>query len=162
MDYHPTTHTIVNLLEQNGLWFESFEHEPVTTSEEAAKVREGKYSLSQGAKALILRVKESSGKRFVMVVLPGDQKFSGNRLKKILNSKDIRFATVEEINKLTNGIVVGGVPPFGNLFELEVIADIGLFKNDKIVFNAGDRRFSVAMKATDYKKLVNPRIEQIT
>jgi len=50
---------IVELLESGGYWFETFEHEPVRTSEEAAGVRTG-YSQAQGAKAMIVRVKKSA------------------------------------------------------------------------------------------------------
>jgi prolyl-tRNA editing enzyme YbaK/EbsC (Cys-tRNA(Pro) deacylase) len=121
MSYHPVVRQITDLLLKHNCWFETFEHEPVLTSEEAVKVRTG-YSLSQGAKA-------------------------------------IRFATVGEVASLTNGVQAGGVPPFGNLFSLEVLADPKLFENEKIIFNAGDRRFSVAMKSKDFKNLVNPKIE---
>jgi prolyl-tRNA editing enzyme YbaK/EbsC (Cys-tRNA(Pro) deacylase) len=54
--YHSTVSQIINLLEKNNYWFEIFEHEPVRTSDEAARTRNG-YSLHQGAKALIVRVK---------------------------------------------------------------------------------------------------------
>lgn len=161
MDYHPVTKQITDLLKKNNCWFETFEHEPVQTSEEAAKVRTG-YTLSQGAKAIIVRVKISnSEKKFVMLVMPGDKRFDNDKVKTIFGAKDIRFATVEEVVSLTGGVQTGGVPPFGNLFGLEVFADCKLFENEKIVFNAGDRRFSVAMRVEDYKTLVNPKIESI-
>lgn len=161
MDYHPVTKQITDLLKKNNCWFETFEHEPVQTSEEAAKVRTG-YTLSQGAKAIIVRVKISnSEKKFVMLVMPGDKRFDNGKVKTIFGAKDIRFATVEEVVSLTGGVQTGGVPPFGNLFGLEVFADCKLFENEKIVFNAGDRRFSVAMRVENYKTLVNPKIESI-
>lgn len=50
------------------------------------------------------------------------------------------------------------MPPFGSLFGLTVYADPSLFENDKLVFNAGDRRFSAAIKAEDYRTLVNPEV----
>lgn len=37
MDYHPLTKQITDLLTKNNYWFETFQHEPVLTSEEAAK-----------------------------------------------------------------------------------------------------------------------------
>lgn len=161
MDYHKTVRTITSLLSQNGCWFEIFEHKEVRTSEEAAKVRTG-YSLNQGAKAIIIREKLTGGeKKFVMLVMPADKRFDNEKTKSCLNSKDIRFATPEEISSLTEGILPGGVPPFGNLFNLEVIADPTLFDNEKIIFNAGDRRFSIAMKSVDYRKIVNPKIISI-
>ena len=152
---------IVELLESGGYWFETFEHEPVRTSEEAGKVRTG-YSLAQGAKAMIVRVKKSTtDKSFVMLVLPGDRRFDFAKVKRLFNAKDVRFATEEEVAKLTGGVLPGGVPPFGNLFDLPVVADPLLFENEKIVFNAGDRCFSVAMKSADYRKIVSPRIIEV-
>lgn len=160
MKYNITVSKIINLLKEHEMWFETFEHEPVRTSEEAAKIRTG-YSISQGAKALIVRVKTQSERYFVMLVVPGDKKFSDEKVKKLLKVKDIRFATAEEVIQLTEGIEFGGIPPFGNLFNLKVIVDSTLFDNKKIVFNAGDRKFSVAMNSIDYKVLVKPEIKNI-
>lgn len=150
MKYHHTVSEILDLLKKNDFWFETFEHEPVLTSEQASKVRSG-YSTAQGAKALIVKAND----KFIMLVLPGDKKFSGLKVKKLVGTRNIRFATEEEIDKLTEGVKVGGVPPFGNLFNIQVIADKTLFDNEKIIFNAGDRRFSIAMKSEDYKNLIN-------
>lgn len=161
MPYHKTVTDILNLLKKNGCWFETFEHEPVVTSQEAAKLRHG-YSLSQGAKAIIVKIKNSAGENeFVMLVLPGDKKFSGSKVKKLLGYKELRFATTEEILKLTNGIQIGGIPPFGNLFKIRVFVEKALLENEKIIFNAGDRSFSVAMKAKDYLEIVKPVVEEI-
>lgn len=161
-EYHPITKVITDLLTKEQCWFETFEHEPVRTSEEAAKVRTG-YTLEQGAKAIIIRVKKTGGEKyFVMLVLPADSRFDSEKVKTLLETKDIRFATKEEIAILTNGIEIGGIPPFGNLFQLQVIADPILLENKKIIFNAGDRKFSVAMKAEDYKNIVRPTITAIT
>lgn len=161
MSYHPVVANIKKLLKENNLIFETFEHAPVTTSEQASKVRFG-YSLSQGAKAMIVRVKQKdSEKYFMMLVLPGDKKINFDKVKKNLNAKDIRFATADEINEITNGVQIGGIPPFGNLFGLKVITDPSVFANSKIIFNAGDRAFSIAMNSEDYKKLLNPEISDI-
>lgn len=161
MEYHKITKQITDILKENNLWFETFEHESVRTSEEAAKIRPG-YDLNQGAKAMIVRVKISgSNKKFVMLVLPGDLRFDNSKVKNIFGAKDIRFATESEILEITKGVQVGGVPPFGNLFGLEVIADPKLFENEKIIFNAGDRRFSIAMFSKDYEAVVKPQITSI-
>jgi prolyl-tRNA editing enzyme YbaK/EbsC (Cys-tRNA(Pro) deacylase) len=153
-DYHPVTAQINNLLQ--GCWHETFEHEAVRTSEEAARTRPG-YTLSQGAKAIIVRVKKSAqDKHFVMLVFPADRAFDSRKVKAYFQAKDIRFATEQEVAELTSGVQVGGIPPFGNLFGLPVYAAPELFEHRKIVFNAGDRRFSVAMRSDDYKRLVEP------
>lgn len=161
MKYHNITTQIKNILDNNNIWYETFEHEPVRTSEEASKVRHG-YTIKQGAKAIIVRIKISSNdKRFVMLVVPGDLKFDSNKIKSLYNAKDIRFATEEEVHKITSGVLPGGVSPFGNLFKLEVIADKKLFDNEKIIFNAGDKRFSIGMNSQDYTTIVKPKIVDI-
>jgi len=161
MEYHPVVEKIKNILVAGDCWFEMFEHEPVRTSEEAAKIRTG-YNLHQGAKAIIIRVKNSeSDKRFVMLVFPADLKFDDSKVKTATNTKNIRFASEQEVSSITGGVEVGGVPPFGNLFDLEVITDNKLFENEKIIFNAGDRGFSIAMKSADFKKLVKPKLAEI-
>lgn len=159
--YHPVVSQIISLLGKNQYWFETFEHEPVRTSEEAAKNRPG-YSLRQGAKALVVRIKISkSDRRFVMLVFPGDKRFDTEKIKQLFKAKDVRFATEEEVSEITGGIQPGGVPPFGNLFGLEVIVDPTLFENPKIVFNAGDKSFSIGMKASDFRLVVKPKVDVI-
>lgn len=153
---HPVTRKIVDLLESAGCWYETFHHQSVRTSEEAAAVRPG-YGLHQGAKAIILRVKRTKrDKFFVMLVFPADRKFDSKGVKAHFTARDIRFATTEEVDTLTNGVQPGGVPPFGSLFELPVYAAPELFDLDCIVFNAGDRRFSLAMRAADFRRLECP------
>lgn len=160
-EYHPVTKKITELLTERGMWFETFEHEAVRTSEEAAAIRPN-YTLQQGTKALIVRVKENGEKKFVMVVVPGDARFDPKKLKEHFGLSDIRFATEEEIAKITDGVLPGGVPPFGNLFNLVVYCDEQIFKNEKIIFNAGDRSFSIGMFSKDYEALVAPRTASIT
>lgn len=160
MNYHPLVFKIISLLKENDCWYETFEHAPVRTSAEAAQIRTG-YTLKQGAKAIILRVKKGKIKEFVMLVIPGNCKFNPAKVKKILNSADIRFAKDSEISEITDGVEAGGIPAFGNLFNLQVFVDPKLLENEKIIFNAGDRRFSIAITSEDYFKLSKPSIKEI-
>jgi len=157
---HPIHQQITDLLREHDCWFEEFTHPPVRTSEEAAKIRDG-YTLQQGAKAIIIRAKiPNEGKKFVMLVMPADQKFDSAKVKQALGCKDIRFATEDEVEQVTKGVKPGGVPPFGNLFDLQVLSDVSLYQNEKIIFNAG-RTSSVGMKSADYKSLVRPLVVEI-
>jgi len=183
MKYHETVGKIRKLLDENEVEYKFFEHEPVRTSEEAAKVRPG-YSIGQGAKAMIVmiklkgdaptfakalagkkamivKVKIDGERKPMMLVLPGDKRFDGKKVKKELGAKDVTFASADEVSKITGGVIPGGVPPFGNLFGLSVVADPELFLNDEIIFNCGDRRASIAMRSEDYKKVVEPEVKTI-
>lgn len=161
MNYHKVVQQIIGLLKERNYWYETFEHEAVRTSEEAAAVRP-EYTIDQGTKALIVRVKKNGEKKFVMVAVPGGMRFDPKKLKEHFGLLDIRFATEEEVAKITDGVLPGGVPPFGNLFGLTVYADEGIFKNEKIIFNAGDRSFSVGVFSKDYEALVQPQRGSIT
>ncbi len=158
--FHPTVSRIVNMLETNRAWFETFQHEPVLTSEQAAKIRTG-YALHQGAKALIVRYRTGQDHAFAMLVVPGDCRFSSKKAKRILQTDNLTFATEQEVADITGGVLVGGVPPFGNLFGLPVYCDQRVLENEKIVFNAGDRRFSVALESRAYQGLARPTIADI-
>lgn len=157
-DLHAMVGRITALLDAEACWYETFEHQPVRTSEEAATTRPG-YSLRQGAKAIILRVKRSkSDKSFVMLVFPADRKFDAKAVKDFFAARDIRFASEDEVAALTGGIKPGGAPPFGNLFDLPVYVTPELLALERIVFNAGDRRFSLAMRSADYRRLAQPGV----
>lgn len=161
MAEHDIFHDIVGVLKKDGCWHETFQHETtVRTSEEAAALRPG-YTLSEGAKALIVRLKiPHKGKSLAMAVLPGDTKFDSKKLKIAAGASDLRFATEAEVAELTHGVQPGGVPPFGNLFGIAVYADQGVFANEKIIFNAG-RDVSIAMKSADYARIVQPVVSTI-
>jgi Ala-tRNA(Pro) deacylase len=157
---HQIHQQITDILRQHNCWFEEFEHEPVRTSEEAAALRDG-YALQQGAKAIIIRARiPNEGKKFFMLVMPADRKFDSSKVKHALGSKDIRFVTEDEVEAITKGVKPGGVPPFGNLFGLQVITDTTLYDSPKIIFNAG-RTSSIGMKSADYRKLVSPLVRDI-
>ena len=66
---------VENLLNQHGIAFQVLRHEPVYTSEEAARVRGT--PLASGAKALVCRGEED----FVMFVLPADRSTNSPRRK---------------------------------------------------------------------------------
>jgi prolyl-tRNA editing enzyme YbaK/EbsC (Cys-tRNA(Pro) deacylase) len=162
MNYHPVTQKILNLLKQNNIRFEIFHHQPAITSMEASKVRNG-YSISQGTKAMIVKlIKNTGNSLFIMLVLPGNRRFNNKKVKQLMKTKDIRLATQDEISQITDGIQVGGIPPFGNLFDLSVFADPSIFLNEKIIFSAGDRCVSISIKSQDYVSLVKPKFISFT
>ena len=154
---HPIVSSIRSLLDEHAVSYTFIEHEAGTTSEEMVRIRK-EYSLSEGAKALILLTDVG----FVQVVVPGDKKFKNSKLRNVIRTKDIRFATLDELATITDGILPGAIPPFGTLFNLTVYADSKLFTNDHIVFNCGERTASISMQSNDYKDVVRPVVVDIT
>ena len=156
----PIADQIRTVLHDHNFWFEYSEHDPVRTSEEAAAIRPG-YSQHQGAKALIISGKRPGEKKhLLMLVIPGDQRFTSNKVKSALGMHDVRFATEEEVQTCTGGVRPGGIPPFGNLFGIEVYIDRQVLANEIIIFNAS-RTVSIAMRSQDYATIVHPTIVEL-
>jgi Ala-tRNA(Pro) deacylase len=53
---------------------------------------------------------------------------------------------------------VGAMPPFGNLYDMDVYVDSSLGNNREIVFNAGSHTEVIRMSYADFERLVNPKI----
>jgi len=67
---------------------------------------------------------------FLICLVPGDKRCSLNKLKKILNKKDVCMANAEEVKENT-GFSIGGVSPVGYIKKLDILIDKSLnrFKN---------------------------------
>src|SRR5438046_1000221 len=112
---------IKELLNQNNIAYKYIEHEPTPTSVDSARVRGT--NESEGVKALILKTNKTN-KNF-MVILPGNRRLDSKKIKKYFN-EDISFEKPEIIFEKYD-VKVGGVPPLGNLFNLEVLIDKNIF-----------------------------------
>lgn len=143
---------IVALLEKENIKFSICEHEPVFTSEQAAQIRGS--SLKQGAKALVFY----ADKKPIMIVIAGDRKVDSKKVKSFYGIHDLRLASSDEIEELLEGVKVGAVPPFGDLFNLPVYVDQSLGENKEIVFNAGLHTKSIKMSYQDWFDLVKPTL----
>lgn len=141
-------------LDERKIQYKCWTHEPVRTSEEAAKVRG--VPLSSGAKALVLR---SEGK-FLMVVIAGDKKMDLKKVKAVIKSRKLSLATPEEALQVTH-CAIGSIPPFGNLFTIPVYVDKSLLDSPIINFNAGRHDTSIAMSIEDYQKAVQPVVVDV-
>ena len=82
-------------------------------------------------KSLLFKVEEY----FLICLVAGDKRCSLNKLKKILNKKDVRMASANEVKENT-GFSIGGVSPVGHIKKLDVLIDKSLDRF-KHVFAAG-------------------------
>ncbi len=142
---------IKNLLDQSGVEYEESHHEPVFTSEEAAKVR--KSNLHEGAKALIFYADNKP----IQIVIQGDKRVDKDKFKKQFGFTKLKMVSVEDVKKIS-GVEPGAVAPFGNLFDhpIPVYCTQEILDNDRIEFNAGDHRVSIKMNPKDWQKLAKP------
>ena len=94
-------------------------------------------------KSLFLRTKNS----FLLCLVAGDKKCSLNKLKKILNEKDISMASADQVKEVT-GFTIGGVSPVGHLKDVRIYIDNSLSRFNNIYAAAGHPHciFSISVK----------------
>lgn len=139
-------------LDGNKVTYKVAAHPEVYTSQEIAQ------ALHVPGKELAKVVVIKAGDRFVMTVLPASSKIDMARLKETLGEKEVKLATEEEFQDLFPGCEVGAMPPFGNLYGLEVYVDRSLTGDEEIFFQAGNHVESIRMKCKDYLNLVKPKV----
>jgi Ala-tRNA(Pro) deacylase len=68
------------------------------------------------AKVVILK----AGERFVMAVLSADLRVEVRHLRDVFQMHEVRLATEEEFRALFPDCDLGAMPPFGNLYGMDV------------------------------------------
>jgi len=139
-------------LEQNQVSYELGYHVRVYTAQEIAAAQHvpGK----EMAKVVMVKV---NGKN-VMLVLPASYRVEMKKLKGVLNSRKVAMVKEEEFQELFPDCEIGAMPPFGNLYNLEVWVDQVLTEDEFIVFQAGNHVETLRIKYSNYARLVNPKV----
>ena len=146
---------LAKVLTEKSIQYEVIKHKPVFTSEQAANVRG--VSLSSGAKALICKTNDD----YVLFTIPGNRRLATKRVRKELRFKKFRFASEDELFKLT-GLKPGAIPPFGRLWSIRTICDLALANEEKINFNAGDHCISFSLSFKDFQNIENPWMAELS
>jgi prolyl-tRNA editing enzyme YbaK/EbsC (Cys-tRNA(Pro) deacylase) len=141
---------IRQLLRDHGAWYEEMHHAPTRTSQEAADAR-GE-STEIGAKAIVAKV----NREFRLFVLSAALRIHARAICRHLGAQRFRFATPEELERLT-GVVPGCVPPFGRpIVDLDLFVDSSILRNDRVAFNAGSLTDSILMDRETYLRIAHP------
>jgi Ala-tRNA(Pro) deacylase len=110
------------------------------------------------AKTVILMVDG----RPAMAVVPASSRVDLFKLKRYLASDTVELATEDQFRDHFADCETGAMPPFGNLYGMDVFADLGLTEDKEIAFNAGSHRELVRMSFADFRRLVNPVLLPLT
>ncbi len=106
------------------------------------------------AKTVIIKI---DGK-MAMAVLPASYRIDFDDFKKAVGVKNIELAPEEEFKNHFADCEVGAMPPFGNLYDMEVYVAESLTEDDEITFNACSHKELMQMAYKDFKKLVKPKV----
>ena len=72
------------------------------------------------------------------------------------DAEQVELAGEEEFERLFPGCELGAMPPFGNLFDMQVFVDRSLAEHEAIAFNAGSHIELVRLGYADFERLVQP------
>ena len=86
--------------------------------------------------AIVKSLLFKAGDSFVLCLISGDKRCSINKLKKILDEKDVSMANPEDVKKVT-GYTIGGVSPTGHLIKVKILIDETLNRFSSIFAAAG-------------------------
>ena len=111
--------------------------------------------------AIVKSLLFKAGKNFVLCLVSGDKRCSLNKLKKILNEKDVSMANPEDVKKIT-GYTIGGVSPIGHLVKTKIFIDENLKNFISIFAAAGHPNAVFEIDFENLKALTSGEIKEIT
>jgi len=100
-------------------------------------------------------------KKFTLCLIAGDKKASLNKIKKILNIKDVSMASANDVKNVT-GYTIGGVSPVGHLNKVDIFIDNSLERFNCLFAAAGHPNCVFKINFIDLQKITNSSIKEIT
>lgn len=143
-------------LTKHHVRYEVIRHPETYTAQETAESVH--ISGTQVAKTVIVKIDGD----MAMAVLPAHQKVVLQDIREITGADDVKFAAEDEFVDLFPGCEPGAMPPFGNLYGMEVFVSPTLAKQRDIVFNGGNHRELIKMAYKDYERAVEPQVLSFT
>lgn len=144
--------SIKEYLKNHEVKYSTVEHTPAYTAPEIAA--NSHISGKLLAKVVIVKL---DGK-FAMIVEPSNQLVNLDLLKDQIGAKKIELASEYEFKDKFPDCELGAMPPFGELYDMDVYVAESLTKDGQIAFNAGTHTELIKMKYRDFEKLVHPKI----
>jgi len=113
---------------------DSLKVEALNSSARTAKEAATSLKCEVGAivKSLLLRTEGN----FILCLVAGDKRCSLNKVKKILNMKDVSMADAEQVKNQT-GFSIGGVSPVAHLNKIKILIDSSFSRYENVYAAAG-------------------------
>jgi len=148
--------TLRKFLDGNAVKYVTMKHSPAYTAQELAALAHvpGK----DWAKTVMVKL---DGK-IAMAVVPASGRVVFDLLREAAGAKAAELATEQEFKDLCPGCEVGAMPPFGNLFGMDVYVDAALAEDTEIAFNAGTHTEVVRLPFADFERLAKPKVVRLS
>lgn len=143
-------------LDSHQVKYATISHSPVYTAQEIAASAQipGK----ELAKTVIVKI---DGK-MAMAVLPASYRVDFDLLKRAVGVNSVQLASEEEFKDMFPDCEIGAMPPFGNLYGMDVFVAASLAEDAEIVFNAGSHSELIRLSYKDFERLVKPKLAKFS
>jgi Ala-tRNA(Pro) deacylase len=139
-------------LDLNKIKYVSVVHSKAYTAQEIAELTH--IAGKELAKTVIVK----KDGQMTMAVLPASHKIDWDLLKEATGADKIELAEEEEFEGMFPDCDIGAMPPFGNLYGMEVYVEESLTKDREIAFNSGSHIELVKLSYEDFSRLIKPKV----
>ena len=139
-------------LTSHGIDYLVVDHDEAFTASEVAQTAHVRGR--EMAKTVIVK----ADGELAMVVLPATDLVDLLSLRQAMAAGELELAAEEEFADVFTDCEIGAMPPFGNIYGLDVYVDDSLADDDVIAFNACTHRRVFKIKYRDFDAYVQPKI----
>jgi Ala-tRNA(Pro) deacylase len=143
-------------LDSNDVKYVTIRHSPAFTAQEVAA------SAHIPGKDMAKTVIVDLDGRKAMAVLPASSRLDLNHLREAAGARRAEITDERTFEGLFPDCELGAMPPFGNLYGLDVFVADSLAEDQEIAFNAGTHTEVVRLAYQDFERLVHPKVARIT
>ncbi len=143
---------IKNFLDSKNTKYVTISHSTAYTANEIAA------SAHIPGKELAKTVMVKIDGKMTMAVLPASYMVDFDLLQEASGASKVELAGEQEFQDMFQGCEIGAMPPFGNLYGMEVIVDKSLCEDEEIAFNAGSHTELIRLSYKDFERLVKPKV----
>lgn len=147
----PST-ALKQFLDDESVKYVTIRHSPAFTAQEIAA--SAHIPGQELAKTVVVRLDGD----LAMVVLPAPDQVDLDRLAEASGAEIVELAREEEFEERFPDCETGAMPPFGNLYDMDVYVAEHLAEDDEIAFNAGTHTELIRMSFDDFRRLVEPKV----
>ena len=122
----------------------------IVLNETARTAKDAAISLKCEVGAIVKSLLFRTNENFLICLIAGDRRCSLNKLKKIIQKKDVSMANAEEV-KTNTGFSIGGVAPVAHIKKLNILVDKSLDRFENVFAAAGHPN---CVFKISYKKLI--------
>ncbi len=141
-----------DFLDRNEIKYELIHHPTTYTAQLTAA------SSHVTADELAKTVMVNRNGNLAMAVLPASHRVDITALHTASGASSLRLASELEFKQQFPDCDAGAMPPFGNLYGMEVFVDERLVKQSRIAFNAGSHDEVMRLAYEDFDRLVTPKV----